>query len=102
MDRYRRGILKERPEIGSKIKYLQRNKRRMNFSELRQKKLPTGSGVVEVACKNLIGARIKKSGMRWSIDGGETVLILRSIILINRWEQFYAYFLKQHFSKLKT
>ena len=34
----------------------------MNYFELRQKNLPIWSGVVEVACKNLIGARMKKSG----------------------------------------
>ena len=100
--RYRRSLLKENPQIESEIKYLQRNKKRMNYFQLRQKKLPIGSGVVEAACKNLIGARMKKSGMRWSIDGGQTVLTLRSIILSNRWEKFWAYFLKQHFSELKT
>jgi hypothetical protein len=100
--RYRRSLKKEHPEIESEIKYLQRNRKRMNYFQLRQQKLPIGSGVVEAACKNLIGARMKKSGMRWSIDGGQTVLTLRSIILSNRWEKFWAYFIKQHFSELKT
>jgi hypothetical protein len=100
--RYRRSLIKESPDIESEIKYLQHNRKRMNYFKLRQKKLPIGSGVVEAACKNLIGARMKKSGMRWSIDGGQTVLTLRSIILSNRWEKFWAYFIKQHFSELKT
>ena len=100
--RYRRSLIKEHRDIDSEIKYLQHNKKRMNYFQLRQQKLPIGSGVVEAACKNLIGARMKKSGMRWSIDGGQTVLTLRSIILSNRWEKFWAYFIKQHFSELKT
>jgi hypothetical protein len=100
--RYRRSLIKEHPDIETEIKYLQHNRKRMNYFELRQKKLPIGSGVVEAACKNLIGARMKKSGMRWSIDGGQTVLTLRSIILSNRWEKFWSYFIKQHFSELKT
>jgi len=100
--RYRRSLIKEHPDIASEIKYLQHNRKRMNYCKLRQKKLPIGSGVVEAACKNLIGARMKKSGMRWSIDGGQTVLTLRSIILSNRWEKFWAYFINQHFSELKT
>ena len=100
--RYRRSLIKEHRDIESEIKYLQHNRKRMNYFKLRQKKLPIGSGVVEAACKNLIGARMKKSGMRWSIDGGQTVLTLRSIILSNRWEKFWAYFIKQHFSELKT
>ena len=100
--RYRRSLIKGSPDIESEIKYLQHNRKRMNYFKLRQKKFPIGSGVVEAACKNLIGARMKKSGMRWSIDGGQTVLTLRSIILSNRWEKFWAYFIKQHFSELKT
>jgi hypothetical protein len=100
--RYRRSIMAKNPEIDAQIKYLQHNKTRMNYFELRQKKLPIGSGVVESACKNLIGARMKKSGMRWTIDGGQTVLTLRSLILSNRWEKFWAYFLGQHFPDFLT
>jgi len=99
---YRRSLIKKSPEIETEIKYLQHNRKRMNYFELRQKKLPIGSGVVEAACKNLIGARMKKSGMRWSIDGGQTVLTLRSIILSNRWEKFWSYFIRQHFSEVST
>ena len=100
--RYRRSITKENPEIESEIKYLQHNRTRMNYFELRQKNLPIGTGVVEAACKNLIGARMKKSGMRWTIDGGQTVLTLRSLILSNRWEEFWSYFLRQHFPDFQT
>ena len=100
--RYRRSLIKENPEIESEIKYLQHNRKRMNYFELRQKKLPIGSGVVEAACKNLIGARMKKSGMRWSVDGGQTILTLRSIILSNRWEKFWSYFIEQHFTDFQT
>jgi hypothetical protein len=100
--RYRRSTISRAPEIDAEIKYLQHNRTRMNYFELRQKKLPIGSGVVEAACKNLIGARMKKSGMRWTIDGGQTVLTLRSLILSNRWEKFWAYFLRQHFPDFQT
>jgi hypothetical protein len=95
--RYRRSLIKKSPAIETEIKYLQHNRKRMNYHQLRQKKLPIGSGVVEAACKNLIGARMKKSGMRWSIDGGQVVLTLRSIILSNRWEKFWSLFIRQHF-----
>lgn len=100
--RYRRSITKDNPEIDTEIKYLQHNRSKMNYFELRQKKLPIGSGVVEAACKNLIGARMKKSGMRWTLDGGQTVLTLRSLILSNRWEKFWSYFLEQHFPDFQT
>ena len=100
--RYRHSITKRNPEIDAEIKYLQQNRTRMNYFEFRQKGLPIGSGVVEAACKNLIGARMKKSGMRWNIDGGQTVLTLRSLILSNRWESFWLYFIGQHFPDFQT
>ncbi len=100
--RYRRDSIKENKEVNAEVKYLQHNRKRMNYFELRQKKLPIGSGVVEAACKNLIGARMKKSGMRWSIDGGQTILTLRSIILSGRWEDFWSCFIRHHFSKAQT
>ncbi len=100
--RYRRSIIKKNPEIEAEIKYLQHNRSRMDYFQLRQKNLPIGSGVVEAACKNLIGARMKKSGMRWTIDGGQTVLTLRSLILSNRWEEFWPYFISCHFPECHT
>ncbi|MBW6499402.1 MAG: transposase [Bacteroidales bacterium] len=100
--RYRRSKTKEKPEIEAELKYLQRNRKKMNYFELRQNNLPIGSGVVEAACKNLIGARMKKSGMRWTIDGGQTVLTLRSLILSNRWEHFWSFFVNRHFPEFGT
>ena len=100
--RYRRSKIKENPEIEAELKYLQRNRRKMNYFELKQNNLPIGSGVVEAACKNLIGARMKKSGMRWTTDGGQTILTLRSLILSDRWEQFWAYFVERHFPEFGT
>jgi hypothetical protein len=100
--RYRRTLMKHIPELESEIKYLQHNKTRMNYFELLKKNLPIGSGVVEAACKNLIGARMKKSGMRWTLDGGQTVLTLRSLLLSNRWEQFWSYFIRSHFPEFQT
>lgn len=100
--RYRRSKTKENSEIEAELKYLQRNRRRMNYFELQQNKLPVGSGVVEAACKNLIGTRMKKSGMRWTIDGGQAVLTLRSLILSNRWEHFWAFFVNRHFPEFET
>ena len=100
--RYRRSKAKENPKIEAELKYLQRNRRRMSYFELQQNNLPIGSGVVEAACKNLIGARMKKSGMRWTINGGQAVLTLRSLILSNRWEQFWTFFVNRHFPEFSN
>jgi hypothetical protein len=100
--RYRRSLIRKDPEIVKEIKYLQQNRKRMNYFEYQQKNLPIGSGVVEAACKNLIGARLKKAGMSWSNEGGQNVLNLRALILSNRWEKFWNYFLRSHFPEYST
>ena len=100
--RYRRSKTKESPEIEAALKYLQRNRGKMNYFELKQNNLPIGSGVVEAACKKLIGARMKKPGMRWTVDGGQTVLTLRSLILSNRWEHFWTFFVNRHLPEFGT
>ena len=51
--------------------------------------LPIGSGVVEAACKTVIGHRLKRAGMRWSVEGGQSVLNLRVLVLSHRWEAFW-------------
>ena len=100
--RYRRSLIKKNNEVESELKYLQYNKKRMDYYQLIQKHLPIGSGVIEAACKNLIGARLKKSGMRWTYQGGQTVLTLRSLVLSKRWDAFWNFFLKTHFPKIVT
>lgn len=69
------------------IHYFQTNKERMRYHQFRAQGYPIGSGSVESACKRLIGARLKGSGMRWSKQGSQSVLALRAAKLSNRWEE---------------
>ncbi len=39
-----------------------------------------GSGVVEAANKVLVNQRMKRAGMRWSVEGGQNVLTLRALV----------------------
>ena len=94
--RYRKSIMKKNSKIDPEIKYFQRNRKKMNYYELQKNNLPIGSGVIEAACKNLVGARMKRSGMRWTNEGGQTILTLRALILSKRWDDFWKFFLKRH------
>jgi len=66
--------------------YFQRNRKRMNYGELRSRGLPIGSGPVEAACKTLVKTRLGRSGMRWSREGGQRILDLRTYVKSNRWD----------------
>ena len=38
-----------------------------------------GSGPVEAACKSVVSHRLKRSGMRWGVDGADAVCHLRAL-----------------------
>ena len=69
--------------------YMERNRDRMRYPDFRAQGLQVGSGVVEGGCKNVVGGRLKQSGMRWTKDGADAVLELRCCILSGRYEQFW-------------
>ena len=63
------------------IGYLENNRHRMRYGEIRAQGLCVSSGVVKAGCKNAIGARLKRSGMHWSVPGANAILTLRCCVL---------------------
>jgi hypothetical protein len=70
--------------------YFRKNRRRMNYLEMRSEGYPIGSGMVESAAKQY-KARFCGSGMRWSRKGAERLLPIRSAILSNRFDKMWRY-----------
>ena len=68
--------------------YIERN--RMRYTEFRARGLMVGSGVVEAGCKTVVGARLKQSGMRWTVAGANAVIALRCCVLSGRYEDYWA------------
>lgn len=50
-----------------------------------------GSGIAEAACKHVIQSRFKRAGMRWSREGAENLLQLRTLYLNHQWNQLSQY-----------
>jgi hypothetical protein len=76
-------------KANSQYIYFKRNKARIRYAEFRKRGLPIGSGPIEAACKTLVKTRLGRSGMRWSHQGGQNVLALRTYVKSNRWEKFW-------------
>ena len=61
------------PEVIEKIRieagYFERNAERMRYPKFRHQHLFVGSGVIEAGCKTVVGSRLKKSGMFWTLRG---------------------------------
>ena len=69
------------------LHYFTTNAHRMNYAHYRALGMFVGSGVVEAACKTVIGARLKLSGMHWSEPGASAILTLRAQHASGPWEQ---------------
>jgi len=75
-----------RKVIGRERRYFEANRSRMRYAEFAEAGLPIGSGIVEAACKTLVGERLKQSGMRWREAGGQAILTLRGLIQSDRFD----------------
>jgi len=69
--------------------YFDKNKDRMRYPQFRAQNLFVGSGVIEAGCKTVIGARLKQSGMFWSVQGANAIIALRCCQLNNRFEDYW-------------
>ena len=67
--------------------YFANNRQRMRYPEFRARGLCVSTGVVQGACKTLVGSRLKCGGMHWSVDGANDILALRSCIVSDRFDE---------------
>ena len=76
-------------KVRTAVGYTFNNRCRMRYKQFRQAGYPIGSGTVEAACKLVIQERMKQAGMRWSRDGAQAMLALRSALLSDRWDEVW-------------
>ena len=62
------------------VSYLRTNRARLRYDLFRQRGLLCGSGPVEAAHRTLLQVRLKRSGQRWSNDGLDRLVRLRSAL----------------------
>lgn len=73
------------------IGYFKNNRNRMKYDEYLANGWFIGSGVVESACKTVVGKRFKQSGMLWSKDGLRALLQFRIAYMSGRYEELWRY-----------
>jgi len=88
-----RKLQSENQEVVKKLsleaEYFERNASRMRYPAFRKLGLFVGSGVVEAGCKTVIAARLKCSGMFWTVDGANAIIALRCSLLNGRFEDYW-------------
>jgi len=79
-----------RKKLQGELKYFRRHSKKMNYAHLEAWGLPLGSGVVEAANKTLVTVRMKRSGARWTVEGGQAILTFRALCKGQRFDRAWA------------
>jgi len=76
------------------VDYFSSHAQRMRYPLFRAQGMHIGSGIAEAACKTIVSTRAKRSGMRWTPQGIDALLPLRTAVLNEAydafWEEEYA------------
>jgi len=74
-----------RESLQALINYYSENATRMHYDEYLRLGYGIGSGAVESAHKQVVHARMRQAGMRWSEAGARRLLALRLLLLNDHW-----------------
>lgn len=96
-----RGLSARKKEQLAKIcDFLDKNRDRMRYDQYLQAGYPIATGVIEGACRHLVKDRLERAGMRWVLQGAQSMLHLRSVHLSGLWDEFTAYRIKREGQRL--
>lgn len=90
----------KRKALEKTIKYFEKHKDWMKYDEYLAAGLPVATGVVESACGSVVKHRMEGNGKRWSIDGAESILLLRSLEKSNDFIAYWRFHTAQEHKRL--
>jgi hypothetical protein len=71
------------------VGYFTTNAERMRYPHFRAQGMHVGSGMAEAACKTVVSTRAKRAGMRWTPEGLDALLPLRTAVLNRTYDAFW-------------
>lgn len=80
---------KQRKLAIKEIAFFQSNAYHMRYAWFRRQGFFVGSGVIEAGCRTVIGARLKLSGMFWSVKGANAIIESRCCQMSRLFEDFW-------------
>ncbi len=87
-----RGLTKiQRAPVDKAALYMLKRKEMMRYDELLALGAPIASGIIEGACRHLIGDRLDLTGARWRLAGAEAVLRLRSLLSSGDFDGYWEF-----------
>jgi hypothetical protein len=79
--------MKQRESVDSLLGYFRNNSERLNYAERLAEGRVIGSGLIEGACKNLVGRRLKQTGVCWRVERANKIAFVSSLLYSDQWKQ---------------
>ena len=76
-------------DVRRELEYFTVNRERMDYPAFRARGLCVTTGVVEGGCKSVVGNRLKRGGMHWTVAGANAIIALRCAIRSNRFDDYW-------------
>ena len=92
----------KRKTLAKHIAFFEARRKMMRYDEYRRDDLVLATGVIEGACRYVVGERLDCAGMRWTLKGAERVLQLRCLELNGDWESFITWAEEQTIQEMKA
>ncbi len=92
--------LKNRDGVDKCAHYLLNNKQRLQYDQALKSGYPIATGVIEGACRHLINDRLDVTGSRWSLQGAEAILKLRSLKSSGDFDAYWLFHKQQSRERL--
>jgi hypothetical protein len=77
---------KQQESVDLLREYLKNNSGRLNYAERLLEGRVIGSGLIEGACKNLVGRRLKQTGACWRLPQANRIATIAGILYSNQWK----------------
>jgi hypothetical protein len=100
MGEYRRLPAAKKAALGKICDFFDKNAERMRYHDYLRAGYPIATGVIEGACRHLVKDRLERAGMRWVLQGAQSMLHLRSVHLSGLWDEFTAYRIRRQTEQL--
>jgi hypothetical protein len=78
-------------ELWTELSYLERHgeKGHLDYVRFRRRGVPLGSGAIESAIRRVINLRLKGNSISWYEENAEGMMMLRCLVLSNRWDDTF-------------
>jgi hypothetical protein len=88
------------PGLKRTIDYLRAKSPYLEYDLALAQGWPIASGNVEGACRSIVKDRLDITGARWSLEGAEAVLLLRTVIANGDFEEYWAFHVKRDYQRV--